>query len=57
MKAIAAVVYIAAFTWISLSGVTLGSRQLLPAGPLTALAILGGGTLAVYLLLSTGRHS
>jgi hypothetical protein len=54
-EACAALAYAVMFTWISVSGVTLGSRQLLPAGPLTALAVLGGGTLAAYLLLSVRR--
>jgi hypothetical protein len=56
MKPAAAVaVYLTAFIWISLGGVTLGSRQLLPASPLTAAAVLGGGTLAAYLLFSIGK--
>jgi hypothetical protein len=55
-EAVAALAYLVMFTWISVSGVTLGSRQLLPAGPLTALAVLGGGTLAVFLLLGIGKR-
>jgi hypothetical protein len=56
-EAAAALAYVIMFTWISVSGVTLGGRQLLPAGPLTALAVLGGGTLAAFLLLSVGKRN
>lgn len=55
--AAAALAYGVMFAWISVGGVTLGSRQLLPAGPLTAVAVLGGGTLAMFLLLSIGKRS
>ena len=54
-EACAAVALAVSFIWISLGGITLGGKKILPASPLTAVAVLGGGVLAAYLLLSIGK--
>lgn len=54
-RTVTAVLYLVMFTWVSVSGVTLGNRQILPAGPLTALAVTGAVTVAAFLLGSVWR--
>lgn len=58
-EAIAGLVLAFTFWRVSVAGVTtglvFGGKQVLPAGPVTALGVLGGGILGAYLLLSIGR--
>ena len=58
MKAVIAAVYAVMFWRISVAGVTLGlwgGEKILPASPVTAAVLLGGGTLLAYKLLSIGK--
>ena len=60
MRVVIALVYAVMFWRISVAGVTMGlwgGTKILPASPVTAVLLLGGGTWLAYRLFSIGKSS